>query len=124
MENETQREESREEEIKELRDDAALLDDEAIDLTAAAAVLEAQADQLEGEHREIHFKVDGEPYETKERELTANQILRIADLEPTLRYLEEISPEKVSFKDKGEETIRMINHMEFISLRVGPTPVS
>lgn len=111
-------------EVKELREGAEVLEGEAVDLAVAAAFLEAEADRLEDGHRETHFKVDGEPYKTIERELTAKGILKIAGLDPALRYLDEISPEKVSFKDKGEETIRMIDHMEFISLRVGPTPVS
>jgi hypothetical protein len=124
MESETGREESRENEIKELREDAALLEVEAVGIATAAAVLEAEADHLEDEEHQIHFKVDGDPFETTKRTLRANAILRIAGLDSALRYLDEISPEQRSFKDKGEEEIHMINHMEFISLRVGPTPVS
>src|SRR5664280_1043130 len=121
MENETEREDSREHEIEELREEAVLLEVESVGLGVAAAVLEDEANRLDEVEREIHFKVDGEHLETEKRILTANDILRIADLDPAQRYLEEISPEKLSFKDKGDEQIHMINHMEFISLRVGPT---
>ena len=124
MESDEGREDSREEEVKELREDATLLEVEAVGIAAAAVVLEAEADHLENEERGIHFKVDGDSFETTKRILRANEILLIAGLDPALRYLEEISPEKKSFRDKGEDEIHMINHMEFISLRVGPTPVS
>jgi hypothetical protein len=87
-------------------------------------VLDVEADDLEAEREEIHFKVDGEPYETRDRARTPNEILAIAGLNPTLRYLEEVSPEKASFKDRGDEQIRMVNRMIFITLSIGPTPTS
>ena len=71
MENETDREDPREE-ARELRDEAEFLEAEMIGLAAAAAVLESEADDLENDHPEIHSKVDGEPYETRKRELTTN----------------------------------------------------
>jgi hypothetical protein len=124
MESETGRKDSRGEEIRELREEAALLEVEAVGIATAAVVLEVEADHLEDEEHEIHFNVDGDRLETTKRTLRANEILRLAGLDPANRYLDEISPEQRSFKDKGEEEIHMINHMEFISLRVGPTPVS
>ena len=70
MESETGREDSREEEIRVLREGAALIEMEAVGLVTAAVVLEAEADHLEDQEREIHFSVDGEDFETAERILT------------------------------------------------------
>lgn len=123
--------EVRDDEVDALRAEARLIETEAIELETVAVVLgaeaehlEVEADRLEHERRVIHFKVDGDPYETRERSLTANQILAIAKLNPTLRYLEEVAPTKRSFKDDGNKEIEMINDMIFISLSVGPTPTS
>ena len=124
MQHETRSGDPREEEVEILRDEAEVLEAEAAGLAAAAMVLDVEADRLEGEREEFHFSVDGEPYETRDHVRTPNEILAIAELSPALRYLEEVSPEKASFKDRGEERIRMVNRMVFITLSIGPTPTS
>lgn len=124
MQNQNEVGDSREEAAEVLRDDARVLETGAVTLDAAAQVLDAEADCLDNDRREIHFTVDGEPFETHERDRTPNEILVIAGLKPELRYLEEVSPAEISFKDRGEERIRMVNHMVFISLSIGPTPTS
>jgi hypothetical protein len=122
---------SPEEEAQELRAEAAVLEGaaevleaEEVVLESEAAVLLAEADELEHHHETFRFTVNGDPFETKRHELTPNDILEIAGLNPALQYLVETAPEDRDFKDHGAEPIKMKHHMEFISLRVGPTPTS
>jgi len=79
-----------------------------------------------GRDHKIHFTVDGEPYETRERELTPNEILkRFAHKDPATHYLVQIQGrERVSFQGKGDEPIKMHNEMKFQVISTGPTPVS
>jgi hypothetical protein len=80
----------------------------------------------EHEHSEIHFKVDGEPYETKARELTPNVIIKdFAGRDPVTHYLVQIEgTHKESYRDKGNEPIKMHDGMKFQTVFIGPTPVS
>lgn len=115
---------------EELRHEAQDLDEVAEVLEAAALVAEVEAEVLDVEadelerHHVIHFSVDGEHFETRERELTPDQILKLAGLNPKLRYLTEVKPSDKNFKDKGHVPIKMVDCMEFVSLSIGPTPTS
>lgn len=75
---------------------------------------------------EIHFSVDGEPYETTEGSLTPNRIIReFAELDPSTHYLVQIhGHERTSFEGKGDEPIQMENGIRFQVISTGPTPVS
>lgn len=75
---------------------------------------------------EIHFTVDGEPYETRELELTPNEIIkRFADKDPATHYLVQIEGHRrISYQGKGDEPIKMQNGMKFQVISTGPTPVS
>ena len=88
-----------------------------------------ERDAHQGPHGEsehvIHYTVDNEPQTTRERELTAGQILRQAGIDPDTHYLIEIrGHDRESFKDRTDAEIRMHDHLKFISIAVGPTPVS
>lgn len=76
----------------------------------------------------ITYTVDDESQTTTERELTARQILEKAGIDPANHYLELIQghagKEKVSYKDKPNEIIKLHENMKFISISTGPTPVS
>lgn len=76
--------------------------------------------------REIHFSVDGERYETQERTLTPNEILRrFAERDPAMHYLVQIEGNRrTSFEGKGDTPIKMENGMRFQVISTGPTPVS
>lgn len=76
--------------------------------------------------RELHFSVDGERYETRERELTPNEIVRqFAERDPATHYLVQIEGNRRnSFEGKGDEPIKMENGMRFQVISTGPTPVS
>ena len=77
-------------------------------------------------HHEIHFSVDGEEFETTKKELTPNQIIKdFGQKDPATHYLVEIKgTHKISFKDKGNEEIKLHDCMAFQIVSTGPTPVS
>jgi len=78
-----------------------------------------------GRGHEIHFTVDGEPLETRDRELTPNEILRKFGKDPATQYLVQIKGhERISYQGKGDEPIKMHNEMRFQVISTGPTPVS
>lgn len=73
----------------------------------------------------FEFTVDGESYSTSEHTRTPAQILQIAGLDPTTHYLVELKNKKQeSYKDRMNDSIHMHQKMEFLSVFVGPTPVS
>lgn len=122
--------ENRHHEAEELRAEAAELKEVAGELAATAVAVDTEAELLEAEAEDIdrdgliHFTVDGESLETRDHELTPNQILELAGLDPKLRYLTEVKPKDESFKGRGTDPIRMVNCMVFISLSCGPTTTS
>lgn len=71
------------------------------------------------------YTVDGEPQQTTAHELTANQILTNAGIDTASHYLVQIEgAHRVSYEGKPNETIHMHEHMKFVSVSTGPTPVS
>jgi hypothetical protein len=79
-----------------------------------------------GHGHEIKFTVDGESCETRERELTPNEIIRqFAEKDPATHYLVQIEGHRrESFEGKGDEPVKMHNGMKFQVISKGPTPVS
>ena len=72
----------------------------------------------------IKYTVDGKSQETTEDELTPNQILQNAGIDPATNYLVEIiGREKKSFQGDNSP-IHMHENMKFISVSTSPTPVS
>ena len=88
------------------------------------AALGVEANETERRFRVFQFSVNGDSYETDKRKLTPDAILELAGCNPDQQYLVEIEPNSRDFKGKGTEPIEMKHCMEFISLRVGPTPTS
>jgi hypothetical protein len=73
----------------------------------------------------FHYTVDDEPQTTTEHTLTPTQILQHAGLDPANYYLVQIEGNhQVSYQGKPEEAIHMHEHMKFVSVFTGPTPVS
>jgi hypothetical protein len=69
--------------------------------------------------------VDGEPVTTTEEILTADQILRLAGIDPATSYLVKVDGRKQeSYQGRGDEPIRMHEHEVFVSVSTGPTPTS
>ena len=86
----------------------------------------AQEGQAKGQGHIIHFTIDGELYETHERELTPDQILtQFAHVDPVTHYLVQIhGNHQESYKGKGCEPIKLHEGMQFQVVSTGPTPVS
>jgi len=86
----------------------------------------------DGEHfvvsphiRTIHYTVNDEPQSTTEKELTPATIMKNAGIDPAQNYLIEIiNHKKESFKDSPDKPIHMHNGMKFITIFMGPKPVS
>ena len=73
----------------------------------------------------FHYTVDDEPQTTEAHELTPTQILSNAKIDPANHYLIQIEGQhRTSHQGKPDEAIHMHNHMVFISVSTGPTPVS
>jgi hypothetical protein len=71
------------------------------------------------------YTVDDEPQSTTEHVLTAAQILEKAGIDLATHYLVQIEGNhRISFEGKPDEEIHMHEHMKFISISTGPTPVS
>ena len=75
---------------------------------------------------EIDFKVDDEPLETEERELTPRQILELAELDPAEHYLVLVKGGKpdTSYEATPDAPIHLHPGIEFASVFTGPTHVS
>lgn len=74
----------------------------------------------------IRISVDGEAYETENREMTADEIIRqFGAKDPSTHYLVQIGGgPKVSYQSKGAEVIKLHDGMRFQIMSTGPTPVS
>ncbi len=73
----------------------------------------------------FEYTVDDEPQSTSEHVLTPREILRNAGIDPDAHYLVQlVGNTQKSYKDKPEEQIHMHQHMTFISVATGSTPVS
>ena len=71
------------------------------------------------------YTVDDEPQTTTEHVLTPTTILSNAGIDPATHYLVEIvGNTQKSYKDKPNEPIHMHEHMKFVSVFTGSTPVS
>ncbi|HKC63266.1 MAG TPA: hypothetical protein VKB86_06490, partial [Pyrinomonadaceae bacterium] len=90
-----------------------------------AAIEEIHEAEAHHQH-EIHFEVDGEPYETDKRELTPNEIIsEFGKKTPADHYLVQIiAGHTDSYKGKGDEPIRMHECMNFQIVSTGPATVS
>jgi hypothetical protein len=73
----------------------------------------------------IEFTVDERRVSTTEKDLTANEILALASLDPAKSYLVRLEGKhQISYKDRGTESIKVHPHQEFLSVGIGPTPLS
>ena len=71
------------------------------------------------------YTVDDEPQSTDQHTLTPNKILGQAEIDPSMHYLVELrGSTRESYENRGEEEIHMHQHMRFVSVKTGPTPVS
>jgi hypothetical protein len=80
---------------------------------------------VEGHRKEVHFTVDGEPFETRDPEQRAREILKkYAKVDPEhyeLGELEHHDPKPKVFKN--DEIVHIRQDARFVTVRVGPGPV-
>ncbi len=72
----------------------------------------------------FEYTVDGEPQHTSEHELTAEAILRNAELDPSQRYLIEIKGNHQEAHRDPATRIHIHQHQRFVTAFIGPVPVS
>ncbi len=73
----------------------------------------------------IQYTVDGEAQSTTSHELTPRQILTNAGIDATTHYLVQIEGDhRISYQNEMDKPIHMHEKMKFISVSLGPTPVS
>ena len=73
----------------------------------------------------FNYTVDDEKQSTTDHVLTAQQILSNAGIDPATHYLVQIEGKnRISYKDEPSKEIHMHEHITFISVSTGPTPVS
>jgi len=86
--------------------------------------MEPNTHEHEAKH-EIDYTVDDEPQSTTSKVLTPRQILTDAGIDPASHYLVQLQGQhQISYKDTPDVEIKMHEHMKFISISTGPTPVS
>jgi hypothetical protein len=98
------------------------------DLDEAQGHLQKAEEDLKKDHdKEIHFTVDGEPFETRHPKQTPNYIIdEYSDRDPATNYLVKIKGhgKDVSYKDKGEVPIIIEDCDAFQIISIGPATVS
>lgn len=78
-----------------------------------------------GPDKSVTIDFDDEPLVIPDRDTTPNEILRIAGLDPATHYLVHIQgKEQESYKDRGEEPLKVHNNDKYVSVSTGPTPTS
>jgi hypothetical protein len=72
------------------------------------------------------FTIDGDRYTSADNKVTARELLvSFAKVDPELYYLVELEgSHQHSYKDKLDETIHLHDKAAFITVSLGPTPVS
>jgi hypothetical protein len=81
--------------------------------------------ERERPERSITFTVDDEPVTTTEKQLTPNQILVLAGIDPATNYLVQTEGRhQVSYEGRGDDPIRVHENAAFVSVSTGPTPTS
>ena len=75
--------------------------------------------------KKVTIILDDETLVLSSRDITPNEILRTAGLDPATHYLVEIKGrQQISYQGKGDVSIRAKDGEKFISLSTGPTPTS
>lgn len=73
----------------------------------------------------VTIDVDGEDVTVPDRDVTPNEILALAGLDPATHYLVHIKAKhQEPFKGIGDQPIKVHEGEKFVSLSTGPTPTS
>lgn len=83
-------------------------------------------EQNGGPQKAVEIEVDGVELTAPEREQTAREIITLAGKDPDTAYLVELrgKRERISYKDNPDDEIKLHEHQRFITVSLGPTPVS
>ncbi|OGZ05512.1 MAG: hypothetical protein A2845_05905 [Candidatus Lloydbacteria bacterium RIFCSPHIGHO2_01_FULL_49_22] len=71
----------------------------------------------------IDFTVDGETLTTEKKELSVREILSMANVDSQQYYLVEVKGHQQEPHKDLDEVIKMHNHMKFVTVFTGQTPV-
>lgn len=75
--------------------------------------------------KNVTIDVDGEDVTVPDRDVTPNEILALAGLDPATHYLVLIKGKhQQPFKGLGDQPISIHKGEKFVSLSTGPTPTS
>lgn len=79
-----------------------------------------------GHEKEIHFTIDGDRYVSNHNKVTPRELLvSFAKVDAEQVYLVELEgSHQHSFKDELDKQITLHEKVEFITVSLGPTPVS
>ncbi len=79
-----------------------------------------------GHEKEIHFTIDGDKYVSDDNKVTPRELLvSFAEVDPEQVYLVELEgSHQHSYKDELDKQITLHEKAEFITVSLGPTPVS
>jgi hypothetical protein len=84
----------------------------------------ADSSATKHEH-DVDISVDGETYVAPTKEMTADDILRLAGIDASENYLvEKHGRQQVSYQGKGTELIKLHERETFISVPTGDVTVS
>jgi hypothetical protein len=73
----------------------------------------------------VDISIDGEIYSAPAKEMTADDILRLADIDANENYLvEKHGRKQVSYQGKGSQLIKLHERETFISVPTGDATVS
>lgn len=76
-------------------------------------------------HHVIHYVVNDERQETRERTLTPREIMKHAGINPDENYLVEIKGRtRESYEGRADVPIHMHEHQKFVTVFTGSVPVS
>lgn len=73
----------------------------------------------------VEISIDGETYAAPAKELTADDVLRLAGIDPAENYLvEKHGRQQLSYQGKGSELVKLHERETFISVPTGDATVS
>lgn len=78
-----------------------------------------------GQQRPVEIVFDDEPLSVPEKGTTPNSLLDLAGLDTSTHYVVELKGrDRESYKDRGEELIKVHKGQRFVSVSTQPTPTS
>jgi hypothetical protein len=88
-------------------------------------VTNTQDESASGPQKSVTIDLDGEDLTVPDRDITPDEILTIAGLEPATHYLVRLrGKHQESLQGAGEVPLKVHEGEKFLSLSTGPTPTS